>query len=161
VSVGKQELYGWLRQQPPLHEGDPVPRGFCHFPEYGEAHFQGLTAEELRMTLIRGFPVYRWEKIRPRNEQLDCRIMARGAAAAMALDRWPDSEWKARLAAISSSGEAPAAKGKAAKPAAPSAPAVEAAAPQPVAAAPAARGRKAAGWLGRSGRKAGKGWLGR
>ncbi|CAK6698799.1 phage terminase large subunit family protein [Synechococcus sp. CBW1107] len=104
----KTELYGWLRQDPPLHAGDPMPRGWCHFPEYGQEHFQGLTAEELRQSLHRGFPVYRWEKIRPRNEQLDCRIYNRAAAITLGLDRWGDEEWQRRRVALAQTTPAPA-----------------------------------------------------
>lgn len=168
VSVGKQELYGWLRQQQPLNEGDPVPRGFCHFPEYSESHFQGLTAEELRQTLHRGFPVYRWEKIRPRNEQLDCRIMARGAAAALGVDRWPEGEWKARQTSLEGTA-VPAtehvvavAKPDPEEPEAPSNTGPELQQTPEQRPATRTRGRsKSPGWLqGGSGRR-GRGWLGR
>jgi phage terminase large subunit GpA-like protein len=94
VSVAKHELYGWLRLQPPLHEGDKVPRGFCHFPMHGEGWFQGLTAEELKKKIVRGFPKYFWEKVRARNEPLDCRVMARGALAALGADRWQEAKWE-------------------------------------------------------------------
>ncbi|WP_094555467.1 phage terminase large subunit family protein [Synechococcus sp. 1G10] len=166
VSVGKQELYGWLRQPPPLNPGDPFARGFCHFPEYPEEHFQGLTAEELRQSLHRGFPVYRWEKVRPRNEQLDCRIMARGAAAALGIDRWPEEEWRARQTALEGTA-VPATEHVVAvaepdpqEPEAPSnaGPELHHAPEQ----RPVTRGRsKSSGWLqGGSGRR-GRGWLGR
>jgi phage terminase large subunit GpA-like protein len=100
VDMLKGELYGWLRQPPPLNEGDPMPRGFCHFPEYGEEHFQGLTAEQMMPRLIRGFTVYSWEKVRPRNEQLDCRVYNRAAATMLGVDRWPEEEWKRRRAVL-------------------------------------------------------------
>jgi phage terminase large subunit GpA-like protein len=103
----KTELYGWLRQDPPLNAGDPMPLGWCHFPEFGEEHFQGLTAEELRQSLHRGFPVYRWEKIRPRNEQLDCRIYNRAAATTLGIDRWPDEEWERRRVGLGQASPAP------------------------------------------------------
>ena len=93
VSVAKHEFYGWLRAEPPLNPGDAVPRGFCHFPMYAEAWFQGLTAEELKKKVVRGFPRYHWEKVRPRNEPLDCRVMARGALAVLGADRWSVARW--------------------------------------------------------------------
>jgi phage terminase large subunit GpA-like protein len=93
VSVAKTELYGWLRQEPPLSAAEPFPRGFCHFPQYGEEYFQMLTAEELQMRLVKGFRRYDWVKTRPRNEALDCRVYARAAATAMGLDRWPAERW--------------------------------------------------------------------
>lgn len=100
VDVLKQELYGWLRLDPPLNEGDPFPRGWCHFPEYGEGYFQMLTAEELRPKLRRGFTVYEWEKIRDRNEALDVRVYNRAAATSLGIDRWPEGEWERRRQAV-------------------------------------------------------------
>lgn len=96
VDVLKTELYGWLRQDPPLESDGVVPRGFCHFPEYDEGYFQGLTAEELRPRMVRGFTVHQWEKIRPRNEQLDCRVYSRAAASILGVERWPADEWERR-----------------------------------------------------------------
>jgi phage terminase large subunit GpA-like protein len=96
VSVAKHELYGWLSQPPPLNPGDPVPRGYCHFPMHGEGWFQGLTAEELRKKTVKGFVKYFWEKVRQRNEPLDCRVLARAALAALGADRWSDEQWKER-----------------------------------------------------------------
>lgn len=107
VDLLKTELYGWLRQDPPLNAGDPSPRGWCHWPEYGEDHFQGLTAEELRPKLRRGFTVWEWEKIRPRNEQLDIRCYARAAATTLGIDRWGDEEWQSRRDALGLTAEAP------------------------------------------------------
>lgn len=98
VSSAKSELYGWLRQDPPLQPDDPMPRGWCHFPQYTEEYFQGLTAEELRVKKIRGFPEYRWEKIRRRNEPLDCRVYARAALASMGADRWKPEQWEQKAA---------------------------------------------------------------
>lgn len=100
VDMLKSELYGWLRQPPPLNEGDPMPRGFCHFPEYGEEHFLGLTAEEMMARLVRGFTVYTWQKTRQRNEQLDVRVYNRAAATMLGVDRWPEGEWERRRAAL-------------------------------------------------------------
>jgi phage terminase large subunit GpA-like protein len=94
-SAGKRELYGWLRMESTL-DGEDLPRGWCHFPEYGEEFFQGLTAEQLICKTIRGFPKWHWEKIRSRNEQLDCRVMARAALAATGADRWNAEQWAER-----------------------------------------------------------------
>jgi phage terminase large subunit GpA-like protein len=100
VSVAKHELYGWLRAAPPLNPGDAVARGFCHFPMHGEGWFQGLTAEELKRKVVRGFPRYYWEKVRARNEPLDCRVMARGALAALGADRWTEAKWEKLRASV-------------------------------------------------------------
>lgn len=95
TSVAKGELYGWLRQKPPEEEGDPYPYGFCHFPdEYDEEHFKRLTAEELQTTFVRGFKRHQWVKANnERNEQLDVRCYARGAANLVGLDRFKDQQW--------------------------------------------------------------------
>jgi phage terminase large subunit GpA-like protein len=98
-STGKRELYGWLRMEQPL-EGEKLPRGWCHFPEYGEGFFQGLTAEQLVCKTVRGFPKWQWEKIRSRNEQLDCRVMARAALAATGADRWSVEQWEERAGRV-------------------------------------------------------------
>jgi phage terminase large subunit GpA-like protein len=100
VSTAKRELYSWLRQEQPLDPGESMPRGWCHFPEYAEGYFLGLTAEELQMRKVRGFPKYEWVKIRQRNEQLDCRVMARAALAALGADRWTPEQWKDRATTL-------------------------------------------------------------
>jgi phage terminase large subunit GpA-like protein len=97
--TGKRELYGWLRMDQPL-EGEKLPRGWCHFPEYGEGFFQGLTAEQLVCKTVRGFPKWQWEKTRSRNEQLDCRVMARAALAATGADRWSVEQWEERAGRV-------------------------------------------------------------
>ena len=97
TSVAKSELYGWLRLKKP-EEGEPYPYGFCHFPEeYDEEHFKRLTSEELQTTFVRGFKKHQWVKANnERNEQLDCRVYARGAANLLGMDRYKDQQW-ARL----------------------------------------------------------------
>lgn len=107
VSVLKEELYGWLQQAPPLNPGDPMPRGFCHFPEYEEHYFRGLTAEELQGRLHKGFTIYEWVKTYARNEPLDCRIYNRAAAWMLGLDRLTDDEWEQRRSLLVPPPEAP------------------------------------------------------
>jgi phage terminase large subunit GpA-like protein len=61
--------------------------GFCHFPKrrdgpgmgYDREYFEELTAEEVRIKYRFGFPVRYYEKKRPRNEGLDCRVYAYAA----------------------------------------------------------------------------------
>lgn len=97
----KTELYGWLRQERPTEEsGDPYPFGYCHFPEYPEEYFKGLTAEEVVPRLVKGFRRYQWEKVYERNEPLDCRIYARAAAALEGMDRWTEEQWSEREAEL-------------------------------------------------------------
>lgn len=90
----KSELYGWLRQPQPTSPTAPLPFGWCHFPQYAEHWFEMLTAEELRVRKVRGYARPLWEKIRERNEALDCRVLARAAAASLGVDRWDEKRWR-------------------------------------------------------------------
>lgn len=64
TDTGKRSIYGRLRI------GHPGP-GFMHLPEWADlAYVEGLTAEKL---IPRGGE-YVWEKIRERNEPLDCEV---------------------------------------------------------------------------------------
>ena len=38
-----------------------------------------------------------WQKIRERNEALDCRVYARAAAIAVGADRWNENKWKSLM----------------------------------------------------------------
>ena len=94
VSKVKTELYGWLKQEKPTDEsGDPIPYGYCHFPQYGEEYFKGITAEEIVVRLVKGFRRYQWEKVYDRNEPLDCRGYGRAAASLAGIDRMSDEDW--------------------------------------------------------------------
>jgi phage terminase large subunit GpA-like protein len=93
-STGKSELYGWLRRGLP-DEGEPLPHGWCHFPQYDEEFFRQLCAERLTNTIDRrGYNRFEWVKTRPRNEALDCRIYARAGAALVGADRWSNERWE-------------------------------------------------------------------
>jgi phage terminase large subunit GpA-like protein len=88
----KSELYGWLKQE--IAEGGDIPPGYCHFPEYEQHYFKGITAEELQFKIDRkGFKVYEWVKKFERNEPLDCRVYARAAAAVVGIDRFADEHF--------------------------------------------------------------------
>lgn len=92
--TAKSELYGWLRRLPPEDPAEPLPHGWCHFPQHGEEWFRQLCAERLTLTIDRrGYNRFEWIKTRPRNEALDCRIYARAAAALVGADRWSDARW--------------------------------------------------------------------
>lgn len=105
VGVGllKQEIYSFLKLDRPTEEsGDPLPPGWCEFPEYGSDYFQGLCSEQLVTTKKRtGHSVRTWEKIRERNEPLDCRNYARAAACVEGIDRWQDADWDRQRQALS------------------------------------------------------------
>jgi phage terminase large subunit GpA-like protein len=42
----------------------------------------------------RGFSRLEWQKLRERNEALDCRVYARAAAGIIGTDRWPEATWR-------------------------------------------------------------------
>ena len=46
------------------------------------------------MKTRRGFTRLEWQKLRERNEALDCRVYARAAAWIAGLDRWPERRWR-------------------------------------------------------------------
>lgn len=51
--------------------------GYCHFPmERDEEYFAQLTAERRVTRYRKGYAYHEWEKVRDRNEALDCRILA-------------------------------------------------------------------------------------
>jgi phage terminase large subunit GpA-like protein len=66
-----------------------------HLPDWVEAEWlKQLTAEQLvTVKTKRGFAKLEWQKLRERNEALDCRVYARAAAWIAGLDRWPDDRW--------------------------------------------------------------------
>ncbi|MCX3065196.1 phage terminase large subunit family protein [Wolbachia endosymbiont of Drosophila pseudotakahashii] len=91
VSILKSELFQLLNV---LKEEEKVPAGYCHFPEYAPEYFKQLTAEQLVSKVVKGYTKQEWQKIRDRNEVLDCRIYARAASIALGIDRWPESKWE-------------------------------------------------------------------
>lgn len=94
VSVLKSELYHVLK----LSQSDEgFPAGYCHFPAYGPEYFKQLTAEQLVTKISKGYPKREWQKIRERNEALDCRVYARAAAIAIGADRWNENKWKSLM----------------------------------------------------------------
>ncbi|WP_341810999.1 phage terminase large subunit family protein [Wolbachia endosymbiont (group B) of Chesias legatella] len=92
VSILKSELFQLLNV---LKNGEKekVPAGYCHFPEYAPEYFKQLTAEQLVSKVVKGYTKQEWQKVRERNEVLDCRIYARAASIALGIDRWPESKW--------------------------------------------------------------------
>jgi phage terminase large subunit GpA-like protein len=94
TNIAKEELYRWLRQPvPDISRGEPWPVGFCHFPQYAKEYFEQLTAEHLVTRTVNGRRVSNWEKIRDRNEALDCRIYARAAAGSLRFESWQAHRW--------------------------------------------------------------------
>ena len=97
--MAKEELYRWLRLDRPTDEdmaaGVPFPPGYCHFPKYSEEYFKQITAEQLVTKIVKGYRRHEWQKMRERNEALDCRVYARAAAARVGLDRYQEKHWQA------------------------------------------------------------------
>ncbi len=97
VGIAKLELYNNLRKSA-LVADDGVstmfPSGFVHLPKIDGEFIQQLCAEQLITRRDRnGFPVREWQKVRERNEALDCYVYARAAAAAAGLDRFEERHW--------------------------------------------------------------------
>lgn len=93
VSLIKSELYGWLRLE--IGEDGIKPKGYCTFPQYDQHHFKGLASEEMQLTVDkRGRRRYEWVVKYLRNEQLDCRVYARAAAAVIGIDRFQDEHYE-------------------------------------------------------------------
>ena len=95
--MAKEELYRWLRLDRPTDEdlagGVPFPAGYCHFPKYSEEYFKQITAEQLVTKLVKGYRRHEWQKMRERNEALDCRVYARAAAGRIGIDRFQEKHW--------------------------------------------------------------------
>jgi phage terminase large subunit GpA-like protein len=93
-SIAKEELYRWLRSpMPNLEAGEQWPAGYCHFPQYSMEYFEQLTAEHLIVRAVGGHRKAIWEKRRPHNEALDCRVYARAAAASLRIETWTEKKW--------------------------------------------------------------------
>lgn len=71
-----------------------VPAGYCYFPrDYQERHYKNLTNEKrVLVENKKGYAMYEWRKM-GRNEQLDCRVYAEGAATLIQVDRYMDADW--------------------------------------------------------------------
>ena len=98
VSLLKGRLYSWLASDPPT-EGEEKPYGLCHFPAYDAEYFKQLTAErKVKRKTRQGYIRFEWQKVRERNEVLDCRAYAMAAMETLRLDRWTDQDWQAARA---------------------------------------------------------------
>lgn len=125
----KTETYRFLRQDRPTPEeitaGAAFPAGTVHLPNWADGEWlKQLTAEQLiTVKSKRGFSKLEWQKLRERNEALDCRVYARAAAWIAGADRWPEARWAelARSLAVETRASAPDAATGAATSARPSA----------------------------------------
>lgn len=94
VSLGqgviKQELFDALKLRP---SREAVP-GYCHFPRSRRLeYFEGLCSER-RVIDEKGKVSYQKVDTR-RNEPLDCRVYARGAATVFGIDIFTERQWSA------------------------------------------------------------------
>ena len=96
--IAKLEFYNNLRKSADVGEDGltPVfPAGFVHLPKIDAEFIQQLCAEQLITRRDRnGFAIREWQKMRERNEALDCYVYARAAAAAAGLDRFEERHWR-------------------------------------------------------------------
>jgi phage terminase large subunit GpA-like protein len=95
VATFKSETYRFLRLSPPI-EDNAYPAGYVHLPRGVDAEWvKQLVAEQLvTVKTRRGFTRLEWQKLRERNEALDCRVYARAAAWIAGIDRWSERKWQ-------------------------------------------------------------------
>ena len=77
------------------HHGAATPAGTVHLPQWIDDEWcKQLVAEQLvTVRNKRGYAHLEWQKLRERNEALDCRVYARAAAWIAGADRWSDRRW--------------------------------------------------------------------
>ncbi|MFN4342887.1 MAG: phage terminase large subunit family protein [Azonexus sp.] len=96
--IAKLEFYNNLRKSPDVADDGVTlryPIGYVHLPRIDAEFIQQLCAEQLITRRNRtGFPVREWQKMRERNEALDCYVYARAAASAAGLDRFEERHWR-------------------------------------------------------------------
>lgn len=95
--IAKLELYNNLRKTPDIDEATgelTYPDGYVHLPKVDAEYLQQLCAEQLVTKRDRnGFAKREWQKMRERNEALDCYVYARAAATSAGLDRFEERHW--------------------------------------------------------------------
>lgn len=99
VSALKAELYRrlWLKR-----EGDEFPAGWVHLPAWADAEVVKQIVAEQLVTVKdrRGFSRQEWQKLRERNEALDCAVYARAALWVAGADRRGGRFWDEQEAAL-------------------------------------------------------------
>jgi phage terminase large subunit GpA-like protein len=100
VATFKSETYRFLRLARPTDEeidgSGKWPAGYVHLPRGVDAEWvKQLVGEQLvTVKTKRGFTRLEWQKLRERNEALDCRVYARAAAWIAGADRWTEAMWR-------------------------------------------------------------------
>ena len=94
------ETYRFLRLERPSDEDRALgvcdPAGTMHLPNWADTEcLKQLVAEQMvTVRNKRGFGHQEWQKMRERNEALDCRVYARAAAWILGADRWDEATWR-------------------------------------------------------------------
>ncbi len=100
VSTFKAETYRFLRLERPSDEdranGVCDAPGTIHLPEWIDTEWLKQLVAEQMVTVRnkRGVGRQEWQKMRERNEALDCRVYARAAAWILGADRWDETTWR-------------------------------------------------------------------
>lgn len=96
--IAKLEFYNNLRKSADvLEDGVTIryPTGFVHLPRIDAEFIQQLCAEQLITRRDRkDYAIREWQKMRERNEALDCYVYARAAASLAGLDRFEERHWR-------------------------------------------------------------------
>ena len=78
--------------------GAYMPGGLLHFPNGTDAEGLKQWPDEQSVKIkTDGFQRLEWQKLRERNEALDCRVYARAAAWIAGADRWTQAMWRAEV----------------------------------------------------------------
>jgi phage terminase large subunit GpA-like protein len=100
VSTFNAETYRFLRLERPSDEDRALgvcdAAGTMHLPNWADTEWlKQLVAEQMvTVSNKRGFGHQEWQKMRERNEALDCRVYARAAAWILGADRWDEATWR-------------------------------------------------------------------
>ena len=100
VSTFKAETYRFLRLERPSDEDRALgvcdAAGTMHLPNWADTEWLKQLVAEQMVTVRnkRGFGHQEWQKMRERNEALDCRVYARAAAWILGADRWDEATWR-------------------------------------------------------------------
>ena len=100
VSTFKTETYRFLRLERPSDEDRALgvcdAAGTMHLPSWADTEWLKQLVAEQMVTVRnkRGFGHQEWQKMRERNEALDCRVYARAAAWILGADRWDEATWR-------------------------------------------------------------------
>ena len=90
--IAKLEFYNHLRKTLEVTEDGEIlyPAGYIHLPKVDAEFVQQLCSEQLVTRRDRnGYPVREWQKIRERNEALDCMVGAYAAFKGLNRNQFP------------------------------------------------------------------------